>query len=364
MWFNRGKNQNNQELDALRAENAALRDKISQIELSAEQSESLMLAAEQKSITKQIVTREQLKGTRVLSRISQDLNGNSERLNREQAAVSHLGDIFEQTQSAVDQLSHRASNIHQQASKSGESVRELSTTAQSIKQLVSTIQEISDQTNLLALNAAIEAARAGEAGRGFAVVADEVRQLASKAHQASDSIDALVADVLKQTEAIEAMVLASRENSEEIGSCSDQINRVVNDVIGHSSNMCAVIQHSATIAYLNTVKLDHAVWKNQVYDMIEQNKYDQLLSKHQDCEFGQWYYHGEGKAQFGNLAGFRDIDLPHQKVHNAGKQALEMAKNGEIDLAAKHLAQMEEASLAVVHSINRLIDSIGEGHKH
>ncbi|BFM05610.1 methyl-accepting chemotaxis protein [Halioxenophilus aromaticivorans] len=358
MWFNRGNSQDNQELEALRAENQALREKVHQYEQELENSESQYLATEKKYATSKIVAKEQLKGADMLNQVGDDLLSNAQLLERERSAISEMGDIFEQTQAAVQQLSSRANNIHSQASRSGESVRELSTTAQSIKQLVSTIQEISDQTNLLALNAAIEAARAGEAGRGFAVVADEVRQLASKAHQASDSIDALVADVLKQTDAIESMVSVSSENAEEVGVCSTQIDRVVNEVINRSKQMCSVIDKNATIAHLNTAKIQHAVWKNSVYSMIEQSNYDRPLSSHRDCQLGEWYYHGDGASHFKDIPGFRDIELPHQKVHTSGNQALEMAKTGEIDLAAKHLAKMEEASILAVNAINRLIHEL------
>lgn len=358
MWFNREKEQARQELDALMAENESLRTTILEYEQRLEQSETNLHAAEKLSSTNQVVIKEQLKSNNMLSQISEDLSCNAQQLSREQEENKQLGDIFAQTISAVNQLSSHADNIHQQASRSGESVRELSTTAQSIKQLVSTIQEISDQTNLLALNAAIEAARAGEAGRGFAVVADEVRQLASKAHQASDSIDALVANVIKQTDAIEATVLASRKNSQEIGSCSLQVDRVVKEVVGRSKVMGSVISQNASMVLLNKMKIDHAVWKNRVYSMIEQRNFNQPLIGHTDCDLGHWYLRGEGAANFSQLPGFREIDLPHQKVHSSGAQALQMAKSGEINLAAKHLAEMEEASLAVVTSINRLIANI------
>ena len=358
MWFNRGNNQNNDELEKLRAENQALRAKVHQYEQELEESEGQLIVSQKKQATCRSLTHEQLKGNDMLQQVSVDLRDNANHLRGEQEGIAELGDIFEQTHTAVMQLSDRANNIHTQASQSGESVRELSTTAQSIKQLVSTIQEISDQTNLLALNAAIEAARAGEAGRGFAVVADEVRQLASKAHQASDSIDALVADVLKQTDAIEAMVSASSDNAEKVSACSKEIDEVVNNVIERSKHMCSIIDRNATIAQLNTVKIEHAVWKNNIYHLIEQGDYQQGVSSHTDCMLGEWYYHGEGSHNFKDVPGFRDIENPHQQVHGSGRHALEMAKNGDIEIAAKHLAKMEEASISVVAAINRVINEL------
>jgi len=355
VWFNRDKEKFLAEIKALKAENEQLRGQLKESEAAHARTKTQLDECRHNAKSQTAVIQEQLKGADMLLTVREDLYDAASGLEKEQLIIQELGTIFEQTHTAVGELARRATSIHTQASESGDSVRELSTTAQAIKQLVSTIQEISDQTNLLALNAAIEAARAGEAGRGFAVVADEVRQLASKAHQASDSIDNLVADVLKQTAAIESMVKINRSNAEEVSACSLQIDRVVDEVVSRSQHMCKVIDKSAAIAYLNTVKLDHAVWKNQVYKFIEQGKFSESLTTHRNCRLGNWYHEGEGARHFSHLPGFRELDTPHQKVHTSGIRALEMARDRKIESAAKYLAQMEEASIDVVKCINRLI---------
>lgn len=114
---------------------------------------------------------------------------------------------------------------------------------------------------MLALNAAIEAARAGEAGRGFAVVADEVRTLAGKASEASEKIDSLVNQVLTQVSAIKNSIDENQTCAEEVSASSAQIGTIVNEVVVKSEHMKQVIHIASTRAFLDTVKLDHAIWK-------------------------------------------------------------------------------------------------------
>lgn len=92
------------------------------------------------------------------------------------------------TQTAAAMLSD-VTTLQQEAISAGGSVDHLTESSQVIGQVVGLIANVSDQTKLLALNASIEAARAGEAGKGFAVVADEVKRLAEETGTASKRVE-------------------------------------------------------------------------------------------------------------------------------------------------------------------------------
>lgn len=357
MWFNNGLKAEN---EALKQELARLKQQhqteIQQLQEVITEKENHIRSVQKASEDFANIMPCLLQGGDMLDTIREGLASNAERLIEERKAQKRLNEVFIQTREALTRLQTRANFINQHAGKSMGAVSMLDETATGISKLVSSIQEISDQTNLLALNAAIEAARAGEAGRGFAVVADEVRQLAAKAHEASGKIEALVHKVIEQTSEIKTMVGENQHSAEEISASSSQIDHVVADVLDRSEHMQTVIKNTTTEAFLNTVKLDHAVWKNNVYSLIEQQSFSQTVNAHTECRLGHWYFEGYGARHYSHLQSFKNLDTPHKKVHECGREALRAGAEGDTQRMLNSLQCMEDASLEVIRCLDRLME--------
>ncbi|MEH6443161.1 MAG: methyl-accepting chemotaxis protein [Oceanospirillaceae bacterium] len=296
----------------------------------------------------------QLKGAVMLNSIRDGLSNSAEILTAEQQKLQRLDETFLQTREALARLATRAFDINRLAIDSENSISVLDTSVNSINGLVSSIQSISDQTNLLALNAAIEAARAGEAGRGFSVVADEVRALAGKASDASSEIEKLVLQVIQQTEKIHRSINENKSSALDVSASSQQIDQVVNQVLVSSKEMQGVIDRTSIKAFLDTVKLDHVVWKNNVYNLIKNKNFTNLPNEHTQCRMGIWYFEGEGAEKYSHLSAYKLINSPHELVHSSGRAALECAANNDLLKMAKHLEIMEEQSQRVTDLLEEI----------
>jgi len=305
--------------------------------------------------------------------------------------------------------------IAERVSATAGTVEALGQRSDQIGEIIGTIEDIADQTNLLALNAAIEAARAGEQGRGFAVVADEVRALAERTTRATREIGEMIKSIQSETRgAVSAMEEGVREVEsgtreagrsgqamdlilEQINNLTMQVNQIataaeeqtattseisgsihqITDISNQTSssahessaeanklNLLAeslsstlaklTIAESAALSFKKAISA-HMIFTGKIRAHLDGNQRldPNALTTHLTCVFGKWYQ-DKGQQICGNMSDFREIDAPHARVHDLGKQAVVAFNAGNRSEAEQKCQEMFESSRRLIEILEQL----------
>lgn len=315
----------------------------------------------------------------------------------------------------VDHTLHLMSQIAEKVKESARTVESLGTRSDQIGAIIGTIEDIADQTNLLALNAAIEAARAGEQGRGFAVVADEVRALAERTTRATREIGEMIKAIQGETRGAVASMetgvrqvesgtveaansgAALRDILEQINDVAMQVNQIATateeqtsstgDISCNINKITDVIQMTAgkagetartssringfaeelmlglgrfkleedVLLALYKAKSAHMIFIGKIKSHLDGSaKIDpNALPTHLTCAFGKWYQ-TKGHESCGSNSHFREIDAPHAKVHELGKQSINAYNSGDKNKAVQLRDEMVSNSRRLMDILDRL----------
>lgn len=233
------------------------------------------------------MVRQTLEGTRSLQRVKEDLENTMAMMSDNNCEVekttsevvvsgqqigmtlqeiaertSHVGESTQEVNrtvgSGADVVERSVASTRNLAAlikEANEQVQTLSESNSRVTGILDMINGLSEQTNLLALNAAIEAARAGEAGRGFAVVAEEVRTLAQKTGNATQKIGAIVDELSRQCESMQALfsngidLAKEGENSAStIGETMESVTRSIATLTGEMDQVVVAVEEVTNAA--------------------------------------------------------------------------------------------------------------------
>ena len=300
----------------------------------------------------------------------QDLKAITDNMEQLATIARRTREDADESRESVKDVVLRLSGIVERVNRANAAITHLNERSAEINKSVGLITSIANQTNLLALNSAIEAARAGEAGRGFAVVADEVRKLAENTKNASESIGS----TMKMLQVEAAKMLEDSEEMHEIANSSQSVIGQLEQKFGQFYESAVTTLSSARytqdLSFASLVKVDHVVYKQRAYVLIDNPGNEECKAAvsvdHHNCRLGKWYA-GAGKDVFGETTAYRDLLEPHRKVHECVHFMVEQLDQGwERNLAIQDsifgaLEGAEKASLEVMKMLDQVV---ADKHPH
>ena len=349
-------------IEELSAKNLELSSQVNQLtqQLAVSESEKTKLAeqlvvTERQANVDRELTLMLLDSAKSVNEIRGSVADLADRIIEKSNAMANLNEEFNSSSNVLSSISKTVADIASRANQSSEKMESLRAVSDSIANFVGVITNISDQTNLLALNAAIEAARAGDQGRGFAVVADEVRALAQNTGNATSEIGSLIDTIDSDSSTAAKQIEQLCDYTTSISEQNDNLGVSYEYILESSKQMRDVINHSALSAFIQTVKLDHIVWKTDVYSMIFSTTHKSMddLTNHHNCRLGEWYYKGDGK-RYSKNSSFIAMEEPHKQVHEFGLEAVKAFEAGDNDAARANIKRMEDASEKVFSCLDKL----------
>jgi methyl-accepting chemotaxis protein len=291
--------------------------------------------------------------------IRESMFGAYESIASEHSTTDNISELFKASGASLTEIIANMEALSTRMAEMSESISGLSETADNINKFVSTITSISDQTNLLALNAAIEAARAGDAGRGFSVVADEVRALATETNTSASEVAELVKNIIHSTKVAVDAVGELRDNNANLSDGVQTLNGSYDEIVTRCNTMQDTISASTSSAFIQVVKLEHVVWKSQIYSTLcgktappSDSFYD-----HGQCRLGRWLAEQSG-TKLASKSAFKEIGRPHANVHKEGANAVSAYQNGNEQTVLNSLRTMESESQKLMTLLDRLASEI------
>ena len=347
-----------------------------------------------------------------LEELSASIGDISRTSTRTSSAVEESSRLTEDGMREMTALAEQISLTGQTFESVSTRASELQGVVRELSKVVDLIAKIADHTDILALNAGIEAARAGVHGKGFAVVAEEVKSLSRQTTEATGTIRSQIkqltqsfGEVINTVSDARAQVSQVVVKSREVHDDFQQINQNAGSISGQVRELSIIISQQreaidlmasnmATVKDKGDVNLeavnqlasqtdhsvrliedwrgklaledipgkvillaqaDHLLWKKRLLDMAvgRSSLKSSDLTDHRQCRLGKWYY-SVNDTTLSACSDFREIEAPHQRVHECGIRAARLFEMGQIEDGMRAYQDLDDASQSVISKLQAL----------
>ncbi|WP_428739191.1 CZB domain-containing protein [Sulfurimonas sp.] len=128
------------------------------------------------------------------------------------------------------------------------------------------------------------------------------------------------------------------------------------------------MEHLSDKIFVSLAKIDHTIYKHNVYALIFGEESDFKATSHKECRLGKWYTTGVGKENFSTMPSYAKLDQPHSVVH---EQANLLANEcgGDKVICSKavieeRINKIEYASKDVFSYLDALVEERGKSMMH
>ena len=160
----------------------------------------------------------------------------------------------------------------------------------------------------------------------------------------------LVSSIQGETEQARKQMELWTDRSASFGEEGQSAKERMQALLDLSTRMELTIETSALRSFVEVAKIDHLVYKFELYKvfMRQSDKTVADFADHTQCRLGKWYYQGNGKALYSSLPGYREMETPHQRFHDAGLAAMRAHQDGNWTETFAQIEALEAASLDVL----------------
>ena len=209
-------------------------------------------------------------------------------------------------------------------------------------------------------NGTREAAKSGEALVEILAQINEVAMQVGQIATAAEEQTATTVEISRNMNRITQVVEITARESHDTAQASSRMN-------GNAEELMSVlgkfkIEESVSLV-LNKAKSAHLIFVGKIKAHLDGSARIDAdgLPTHLTCAFGKWYQQ-KGQEACGKLSIFREIDAPHARVHELGKQAINAYNGGNKERAAALCQEMVENSQSLLQILDQLAANCHDGH--